>query len=110
MASRITVADARHIARTHAIEALRGAMSPGDDDPLAAEHLEAEHCWMFFRRDDILRPADIPAWALWAGDRSYCVSKHGDIRFTYDLRQDPEKAAEHLAHMSRYFGGRVTTG
>ncbi|MDB5075341.1 MAG: hypothetical protein JWO42_1520 [Chloroflexi bacterium] len=67
---------------------------------LAERHLEAEHCWMFFRNEAIVVP---PGRLL---DWAYCVSKRGSLRSIADFSDDPVRLQEYLLTMSNYFRDR----
>jgi len=60
-------------------------------DALSEEFVEAEFCWIFFSCN--------------RGDWATAVSKFGEVRSVYDLRDEPEKMQAYLAMLSAYCSG-----
>lgn len=96
--SEITLENARDIAREQALFNLSTFMA-GERDVLAADYLEAEHCWMFFRN----RKIHVPKTALLGIEWAYVVSKRGKFSMVEDFSSDNEKLLDYLKTMSDYF-------
>lgn len=72
-------------------------------DPLdSTRHLEAEHCWLFFRNPEI----KVPPHARLVDEAAYCVGKRGGFAMIQDYTYDPARLMEYLQTMSDYFGAR----
>ena len=74
------------------------ALASNNCNQLSDDHLEAEHCWIFF--------------SLNRGDWATAVSRHGRVSSVYDLRDDPQKMRDYLSMFSAYCSGNreVTDG
>ena len=96
----ITFNDARARAEQEARSHVGVYMQNASTPVLAERHLEAEHCWIFFRNETIVVS---PAHSL--TDEAYAVSKRGAYRTIGDFLTDPKRLEEHLQTMSDYFRG-----
>lgn len=96
--SKITLEKARDIASEQVLFNLSPFIETGED-VLAANYLEAEHCWMFFRNSKI----SVPKTALLGIEWAYVVSKSGKFSMVEDFSSDNEKLHEYLKTMSDYF-------
>lgn len=94
----ISFSQAWAIAEQHARADLDGFI--GSSSPvLNSEYLEADHCWMFFRNDEIDVPADATLGMKWA----YVVSKKGTYSMVQDFSNDQQKTQAYLKTLSDHF-------
>lgn len=94
----ISLAQARSIAQDNAFAYLK-AFCDKPEETLKAGYLEADHCWMFFRNENIEIPEDYTLGLKWA----YVVSKKGKYSMVQDFSDDEKKVNEYLRTMSDYF-------
>jgi hypothetical protein len=93
----ITFEQARKLAEEEAKEILKD-VNINHLPPLEDFYLEAEECWMFYRNPSIF----IEPKFLLGRDFSYGVSKRGNMRLVYDLRETPGAAEEYIIKLSDY--------
>lgn len=94
----IDLGQARRIAEEQARIELSG-FAPAEVNCLQDDYLEAEHCWMFFKKKDIVVPPEASLGINWA----YVVSKHGKFSLVQDFSSDSKKLNAYLKTMSDYF-------
>jgi hypothetical protein len=97
----ISFNQAKTIAEQHAFTDLEG-FGAKPTAILKDESLEAEHCWMFFRNEQINVPDDALLGIKWA----YVVSKKGTYSMVQDLSGDHKKLLEYLQKLSDNFKAR----
>jgi len=97
----ISYSQARVIAEQHA-RANLAEFAGSSSQILKSEYLEAEHCWMFFRSEEIDVPAEATLGMRWA----YVVSKKGTYSMVQDLSDDQQRLRTYLQTMSDYFQRR----
>jgi len=103
MKPRITFDEARKIAERQALLELEPYKPSRTTDVLDPQrHLEAEHCWMFFRSPEI----DVPEHDWFVRQAAYAVSKRGSFSMIHDYSYDPVQLMEYLGTLSNYFGSR----
>ena len=95
----ITVENAKKLAEQDAYSELKSFIQSTSDEVLDSHYLEAEYCWIFFKNPQII----VPDYALLGIKWAYAVSKKGNRRMVYDLRDDSEKMKNHLENLSNYF-------
>jgi hypothetical protein len=98
----ISLSEAREIAEAAAFENLKHFVSGRKGKLLRDDYVEGEHCWFFFRNADIQVPVDKRLKTDWA----YAVSRAGQVRDIVDFSDDPQKLADYLDVMSKFFSGR----
>lgn len=69
---------------------------------LNMEYLEADHCWMFFRTDEINVPLEATLGVKWA----YVVSKNGIFSMVQDFSNDHQRLQKYLQTLSDHFKER----
>ena len=94
----ISLSQARVIAEKHARADLDGFIS-SSSQVLKNEYLEAEHCWMFFKSEEICVPKDATLGIKWA----YVVSKKGTYSMVQDFSDDQQRLQTYLQTMSDHF-------
>ncbi|MCO4857171.1 hypothetical protein MKD49_11840 [Herbaspirillum sp. WGmk3] len=101
MNSAITFDQARKIATDLALSHLSVYRKDQTIPLLEDRHLEAEHCWMFFRNPAITisHEGSLADWA-------YCISKRGTARSVADFSENPVQLHAYLKTMSDYFETR----
>ena len=93
------VETARAQAQVSAMFDLQGLYFGHPQDVLDADYREADHCWMFFQRQDIYFPPgrELSKWA-------YANSKHStEGRCVPDFRDDEVRLREYLQLLSDHF-------
>lgn len=101
MSKFISYSEARNIAEAEAHSLLAGYLSEQSKIEILSEnYLKADHCWMFFRRKDLIFPPE----ASFAASAAYVVSKRGTLRTVADLSFDSGKLHAYLQSISQYFG------
>jgi hypothetical protein len=98
--SDITFEQAREIARKLAMRDLQKIAELDPSDALSSSHLEAEHCWFFFRNPSLKLPET--DWFERAYS-VYAVSRRGSARLVNNFSDTPLRQDEYLAVMSAYF-------
>ena len=89
---------ARAIAVTEARKVLL-RLAGDRTDYLRSDYVEGHVCWIFFRASDIGVPRD--DWL--EGDWAYGISRWGDVRFVYDLSDDPVRMQKYVELLSDFF-------
>ncbi len=97
----LSLSQARGIAEQHARADLE-AFASLSCQLLKIEYLEAEHCWMFFRSEEIHVPAEATLGIKWA----YAVSKNGTCSMVQDFSDDQEQLQAYLQTLSDRFHQR----
>lgn len=98
----ITVKDAKNIVEQAAKERLQSYIKDKKTSLLSERIEEVEHCWFFFRNEDIVGAPDRALQWGWA----YAISKKGEVSIIGDLSHDPIALNEYLNKMSNYFKER----
>ncbi|THF73948.1 hypothetical protein [Cohnella fermenti] len=95
----ITFEQAKAIAEKAAFEQLAPFVEDESDTVLSDKHAEAEYCWFFFRKQEIVGPPEkILTWGA-----AYAISKKGELRLIADFMNEPDKLREYIQVMSKYF-------
>jgi hypothetical protein len=87
---------ARALAEKAAREELSGLFDERVESILDEQFMEAECCWLFFRKAEIIVPkGGFKGW-------SFAISKRADVRLFYDFRHEPETMAEIFQNLSNH--------
>ncbi len=97
----ISLLQARAIAEQHAFADLK-EFAGSFSQVLKDDYLESEHCWMFFRKEEINVPSDATLGIKWA----YVVSKKGTYSMVQDFSDDQQKLQAYINSMSDHFQER----
>ena len=92
---------AKEIATESAREAFAQLLTVKNKEILSRNFLEAEHCWLFFKNEEIFVPVELSLSLSW----SYAVSKKGHVRQFYTFENIEEMKAA-LENLSQHFAER----
>ena len=98
-----TLGGARDSAQQSAMHDLQGLYSGDPKDVLEEHFLEAEHCWMFFRKRFIQIPPERSLIAF-----AYVIGKRSGGRCVADYWDDPPKAQAYLKVLSDHLATHDT--
>jgi hypothetical protein len=97
--AQLTFEQAKALAQQEAVKRFTRFLADPSTPLLDDFFLEEAGSWNFFRNRKIIIP---PEFSL-TGDWSYVVSRRGEIRLFYDLRDDLDKAKKAHKVVSDYF-------
>jgi hypothetical protein len=93
----LTIEQARERAETEAQRFMRVAFDQEEWPLLREECSTAPHCWIFYRRSELVIPADMPLLRC-----AFAVTKRGTLRIVADYSGDPKKAQEYAEFLSNF--------